>query len=311
MAELSEPNRSGPLPGLTAGRKLSDHPEFENLKQILIDGFVTTGFDKVTRVPLPHVVRDMLSDDRIDEQINEMRRYMPLEGKRILEVGSGCGALVTRARMAYGLDIYGIEPSVNEFTATLDVGKRLLSHFDLPADALRDAFGENIPFPDEQFDMVYSSNVLEHVQSPQDVISEALRVLKPGGILLFVVPNYGSWWEGHYGILWVPHLPAWLAKIYVRMLGRDPHYIDTLNLLSKGRIEKLLQPFASKVEVLDWGFSVFEERLRGLGFSGWAALANARKIAELVHKLRLVEPAIALSRMCHWETPLVLAVRKK
>lgn len=311
MADLSEPNRSGPREDSVVGRKLSDHPEFVDLKQVLIDGFVQTGFDKVTRVPLPHVVRDMLSDVRIDEQIKEMGRYMNLEGKRILEVGSGCGALVTRARMAYGLDIYGIEPSVNEFTATLDVGKRLLSHFGLPADALRDAFGENIPFPDEHFDMVYSSNVLEHVQSPQDVINESLRVLKPGGILLFVVPNYGSWWEGHYGILWLPHLPAWLAKIYVRMFGRDPHYIDTLNLLSKGQIQKLLQPFEGKVEVLDWGFSVFEERLRRLSFSGWAALGTARKIAQLVHRLRLVEPAIALSRVCHWETPLVLAVRKK
>ncbi|MBZ6076255.1 class I SAM-dependent methyltransferase [Microvirga puerhi] len=291
--------------------KLSDHPQFAKLKQILIDGFVRTGFDRVTRVPLEYVVQDMLSDARIDEQIGEMRRYMDLEGKKILEVGSGCGALVTRGRVAYGLDISGIEPSVNEFTATLDVGRRLLSHFNLPPNALQDAFGEAIPFPDEHFDFVYSSNVLEHVQSPQKVISESLRVLKPGGLLLFVVPNYGSWWEGHYGILWLPHMPAWMAKLYVRMFGRDPDYIDTLNLLSKGRIEKLLRPFKEEIEVLDWGSSVFEHRLRSLDFSGWAALRTAKKIAGLVHKLQLVKPAIVMSRVFHWETPLVLAVRKK
>ena len=56
------------------------------------------------------------------------------------------------------------------------------------------------PFPTSYFDVVYSSNVLEHVNEPPKVIGEIIRVLKPGGHAQIVVPNYGSWWEGHYGI---------------------------------------------------------------------------------------------------------------
>ena len=50
---------------------------------------------------------------------------------------------------------------------------------------------KRFPFPDDYFDAVYSSHVLEHF-SPRDgghLISEACRVLKPGGILRTVVPD--------------------------------------------------------------------------------------------------------------------------
>ena len=60
------------------------------------------------------------------------------------------------------------------------------------------------PLPTSYFDVVYSSNVLEHVKEPPKVISEIIRVLKPGGHAQIVVPNYGSWWEGHYGSDVVP-----------------------------------------------------------------------------------------------------------
>ena len=44
--------------------------------------------------------------------------------------------------------------------------------------------GIRVPLADDSFDMVYSRQVFEHVRHPENVISEAYRVLKPGGVFV-------------------------------------------------------------------------------------------------------------------------------
>jgi len=46
-----------------------------------------------------------------------------------------------------------------------------------------------IPFAEEEFDVVYAIEVLEHTRRPYDFLDEAFRVLKPNGMLVFSVPN--------------------------------------------------------------------------------------------------------------------------
>lgn len=54
-----------------------------------------------------------------------------------------------------------------------------------------------IPAPDNVFDKVILSEVLEHVPDEQRALSEIFRVLKPGGLLAITVPNanYPFWWD--------------------------------------------------------------------------------------------------------------------
>lgn len=51
---------------------------------------------------------------------------------------------------------------------------------------------ESLPFKNGQFDLVYSAFVLEHLDSPEKVIDEAIRVTKEGGKLVFIAPNFGA-----------------------------------------------------------------------------------------------------------------------
>lgn len=76
-------------------------------------------------------------------------------------------------------------------------GKRFASgwtnidfHSDTPQ-IQRVNFLAGFPFPDDSFDVVYSSHVLEHFSVPQMefLLNEAHRILKPNGILRIVVPN--------------------------------------------------------------------------------------------------------------------------
>jgi SAM-dependent methyltransferase len=48
--------------------------------------------------------------------------------------------------------------------------------------------GRKIPFPDASFDNLLCTEVLEHVEDPSGLITEMLRVLRPGGALLATVP---------------------------------------------------------------------------------------------------------------------------
>lgn len=52
------------------------------------------------------------------------------------------------------------------------------------------AVGENLPFPDETFDLVICTQVLGYVSDPPAVVSEIFRVLKHGASLVFTVPEF-------------------------------------------------------------------------------------------------------------------------
>lgn len=49
--------------------------------------------------------------------------------------------------------------------------------------------GKTLPFPEAEFDYVYASHVLEHVEPAHEYIADWFRVLKPGGHLVIAVPH--------------------------------------------------------------------------------------------------------------------------
>ena len=63
------------------------------------------------------------------------------------------------------------------------------------------AAGENLPFPDNSFDLMLSHEVIEHVQDDRAAIIEMIRTLRPGGRVVIFCPNRGYPFETH-GIYW-------------------------------------------------------------------------------------------------------------
>ncbi len=93
---------------------------------------------------------------------------------------------------------------------------------------------EALPFPGASFDTVFSHEVLEHMQDDAVTLSEAARVLRPGGRLILFTPNrlypfetHGHYWRGqyHFGntplINWLPDALRDRLAPHVRAYTRD------------------------------------------------------------------------------------------
>ncbi len=104
------------------------------------------------------------------------KRLLP--GARILEIGGGTGYQASQLA-ADGYDVASIDVMDSVY-----VDKQ-----DFPVQAYD---GRNFPFPDSSFDIVFSSNVLEHVKDLPQMHAETRRVLKPGGYCIHVMPT-GAW----------------------------------------------------------------------------------------------------------------------
>lgn len=104
-------------------------------------------------------------------------------GSTALDVGCG-GGIMAEEVAAMGYTVTGVDPSA-ESIATARVHA---ASSGLPI-AYLEAPGEHLPFADATFDLVYCCDVLEHVKDLQQVIDEAARVVKPGGVYLYDTIN--------------------------------------------------------------------------------------------------------------------------
>ena len=263
------------------------------------------------------IASEFLAEDRAFEQVelfqSEVNKFYPynFSGKKLLEIGAGVGTFLIAARKKYNIESFGVEPSKDEFSPFNEISKSLLNEYGLSEKTIFNCSGETLPFHEDTFDLIYSTNVLEHVQNPEKVFSESLRVLKSGGFLQFVIPNYFSFWEGHYGVIWPCLTNKILAKAYARLIGKNPAYIDTLQLISPGYLKSILQNYESDIEILSWGKDILKKRLTNGNYSDWASLKKIRPIVSFVQKLGIASFAADVLNLFGMYTPIVLTIRKR
>jgi len=128
-----------------------------------------------------------------DRRLEMVRRFVPLENARILDIGCGIGTYVRRFR-TYSDDVYGVDVEPDR----VEEASQTLPNISL-------APGEHLPFPDDFFDVVFSNEVIEHVEDDRQTIREAVRVTRPGGTIVIFAPNrlypfetHGAYLGGHY-----------------------------------------------------------------------------------------------------------------
>lgn len=125
----------------------------------------------------------------IPERIGYLRRVFTerlrheLSGATVLDVGCG-GGLLAEEVARLGCRVTGIDPSPR----SIDIATQHAAQTGLSI-TYRVASGEQLPFEDNRFDIVYCCDVLEHVRDVNAVIAESARVLKPDGMYLYDTIN--------------------------------------------------------------------------------------------------------------------------
>lgn len=122
----------------------------------------------------------------LEPHIPAFAKFSDSRGLRVLEIGVGMGADYERWLKA-GVNATGIDIS----SASLEQARRRCTLSGLTPD-LRVADAENLPFPDNTFDVVYSYGVMHHSPNTERCVQEAWRVLKPGGEARIMLYHHAS-----------------------------------------------------------------------------------------------------------------------
>lgn len=182
-----------------------------------------------------------------------------IDGLKVLEVGCGEGWLLSNLMRMWPEAVFrGIEPSRASVQLALDSG--------LPV-----ACGFPEIVADQDFDLVYSVNVIEHTPDPINFVSQIVQKLKKGGIICIVCPD-GM--HVHNELLFVDHLFSFTSDNLVQILGRcgvrtlsrviAPDRLGRFQMIVGRRMEEQTEPSVQVDE------SLLDARQKF--FAGWARL---------------------------------------
>lgn len=135
---------------------------------------------------------------------------------QLLDVGCGSGKFLNEIRIATGCQVYGVDTSkVAARTAkenySLEIFTGMLTE---------------VPFPDNHFDVITARSYLEHVNNPSEVMLKLFRLLKQGGDLVIITPNFDSLNSKMFKDKWYAldcprHLYIYSAKTITKLLEKS------------------------------------------------------------------------------------------
>lgn len=113
-------------------------------------------------------------------------RYKLAKGSKILDLGCGRGEFL-RGFISSGLNGYGVDQS--------SIAKSVCAEAEILQSDLEK---EPLPCDDNTFDIVFSKSVLEHFYYPEILVMEIYRIVKPGGMVITMVPDWESVYKTFY-----------------------------------------------------------------------------------------------------------------
>lgn len=127
-----------------------------------------------------------------ERRLHMITQQATLKNAHILEAGAGVGMYASQFERRF-------DARVEAF----DIEFERVRESKLPHAVV--AAGEAMPYPGNTFDMVFSNEVIEHVQDDKLYAQEMVRVTKSGGRILIFCPNrwypfetHGHYWKGEY-----------------------------------------------------------------------------------------------------------------
>jgi len=149
----------------------------------------------------------------------------------VLEVGCGCGATILEIKYLFpGAKVFGIE-------ANQSAAEMARSFADIKTG---DVENMNIDYPNDYFDYILLSDILEHMINPWEFLVKIKKYLKPAGYIITGIPNVmhfsvilelfkGNWDYTDKGILDKDHLRFFTLKSIRDMFEKSGYAINQIN----------------------------------------------------------------------------------
>lgn len=113
-------------------------------------------------------------------------------GTRVIDVGCGAGRHSFEAYRR-GADIIAFDRNADDLAGVQTMFEAMAAAGEAPAGANAQTVRGDalaLPYPDNHFDVVIASEILEHIPADDQAIAELVRVLEPGGQLVVTVPRW-------------------------------------------------------------------------------------------------------------------------
>ncbi|QNJ13133.1 S-adenosyl-L-methionine-dependent methyltransferase [Synechococcus sp. A18-46.1] len=168
------------------------------------------------------------------------QRYKLKFSDKILDIGCGRGEFL-KEFTDLGLSGFGVDQS----QASRNYCSNAVLKFS-------DIESQGIPYDDDFFDVVYSKSVIEHFYYPEKMVCEAYRVLKPGGLMITLCPD----WHFNYRIYFedythrTPFMQSSLRDILLIHNFKNVRVENFRQLPTLWGKEKFLTPFAELTRLL-------------------------------------------------------------
>ena len=127
--------------------------------------------------------------------------------KSLLDAGAGKGAQAAVFSRYFNITTIDRHDDAEKTFESLDINAKVIV-----AEIGEQAF----PLPDNSFDVVFTKSVIEHVENWEQFLSEIHRVLKPGGSIVVMTPNWSSQGSNFYDD--PTHLRPYTARTLDRVL---------------------------------------------------------------------------------------------
>lgn len=177
------------------------------------------------------------------DSARQVSQYTDLAGATVLDVGGGPGYFAD-AFENRGARYVAIDADLGEMSAKTAPGAGTVL-----------GSGTALPIRTGSIDLCYSSNVLEHVDTPERMADEMVRVTRPGGVVFLSYTLWWGPWGGHETAPWHYLGGHYAARRYARRYGKRPKNVfgESLFPITAGRMLRWARrrAAAGSVEVVD------------------------------------------------------------
>ncbi|WP_025386101.1 class I SAM-dependent methyltransferase [Legionella oakridgensis] len=194
-------------------------------KQIIEDAVATT---HCSTQQISSILDTYINETRVS--LNLVKEYLSKE-LSILEIGAGL-CFFSLFLKENGFAITALEPAAGGFEL-FDTLKRIVlsyyAHLKLP---VFDITAEDLTMAHGQFDLIFSSNVVEHIPNFPMALDAMVNVLNPKGKMIHGCPNYLIPYEPHLGIVVVKPFKQISERLFKTKIRSKREIWDSLNFIT-------------------------------------------------------------------------------